>query len=899
MLNKLYYVYGLDTACFYTDEECIEEAKLSTFRQIKQYITNKNKDNPDETYKIENKIITKRVNKQKEVLKQEIAKNIDTTRTARRDKLIDRDGNPAMTRRVGIFDSTLTRAFKLKEREFNDEIMIIKIYYFDVAKSIIENGFWWNEHKYVFFSSSAGQIRTKKLVAVREDLLQANWNKLTCGLTIDKINEQGGMVICKYLAYIALTNSATDEWVNFDIDRCIVVDDFENDVEGEVDFIDHESFEITRKVDKLPFTHTDGCGMILPEVSKKNFMLRLPFVKGLLASFDFRRFIEEHGCSPVVKDVYGDEHDIVEENIQIILTKSQFKMWKYYSDWKSYKDNFKKYKCSAGICNLEDDDFPDSVINYQMIQTLSDLTDAEIRSLGYQNDFDLTNVVSNPKTMLKVFGAVPWNKNKTGFQKCLEAYPELLSDSYSRTTLKEIKDKLERDLWSARFDIGGKYTFVVPDLYAFCEYLFMGEENPKGLLQNGEVCCKLFEDGEKLDCLRSPHLYIEHPIRVNKTNTDWFNTKAIYVSCHDMISRIVQLDWDGDKLLVTNHPTLIKVAERNNKEKNVVPLFYFMGKAKAEQITPENLYKGLTLAFTGGNIGSPSNDITKIWNSGDISEEALKAVKWLVMMVNHIIDFAKTLYKPEVPDYADSIIKSYVKKKVPNFFIYAKGKDENQVEPINRSAVNRIQKIFPKKNLNFNFASTNLGKFDYKMLLNNPAAVSNQEMYKYYKNLVRNLRFDTNNDRLSDTDKSLYNYNAVYDDCRRKFYQWGIDRGIEPVDLLDSLIIHIFTISRTSRKKAFWTMFGDDIYKNVEKNINSSFAQCKRCKKRCLNIDNKCLCEKCQRHFKRCKCKMYICEDCGKVVEIPIKKKTPKRCPKCAKRITAHNKDYWRTMNVN
>lgn len=96
--------------------------------------------------------------------------------------------------------------------------------------------------------------------------------------------------------------------------------------------------------------------------------------------------------------------------------------------------------------------------------------------------------------------------------------------------------------------------------------------------------------------------------------------------------------FDGDKLLVCNHPTLIKAAERNNHNKKVVPLFYFMSKAKAEELTPENLFKGLSLAFTGGNIGAPSNDITKIWNSGDITDEALRAVKWLVMDVNFTID---------------------------------------------------------------------------------------------------------------------------------------------------------------------------------------------------------------------------------------------------------------------
>ena len=54
------------------------------------------------------------------------------------------------------------------------------------------------------------------------------------------------------------------------------------------------------------------------------------------------------------------------------------------------------------------------------------------------------------------------------------------------------------------------------------------KENPKGILDNGEVSCSLYKNGIDLDCLRSPHLYREHAIRTNIRNelTDkWFNGK--------------------------------------------------------------------------------------------------------------------------------------------------------------------------------------------------------------------------------------------------------------------------------------------------------------------------------------------------------------------------------------
>ena len=37
-LNKLYYVYGLDTACFYTDEENEIEKKILKSRHLKKLI---------------------------------------------------------------------------------------------------------------------------------------------------------------------------------------------------------------------------------------------------------------------------------------------------------------------------------------------------------------------------------------------------------------------------------------------------------------------------------------------------------------------------------------------------------------------------------------------------------------------------------------------------------------------------------------------------------------------------------------------------------------------------------------------------------------------------------------------------------------------------------------------
>jgi hypothetical protein len=93
--------------------------------------------------------------------------------------------------------------------------MIIQVYFFQVAEDIIKNGFIYNNERYVLFSASAGQIRTKKFVVIKEKLLKQYEKTLMCGLTVDEINKKGGVNVNKFLAYYALANSATEEWADF------------------------------------------------------------------------------------------------------------------------------------------------------------------------------------------------------------------------------------------------------------------------------------------------------------------------------------------------------------------------------------------------------------------------------------------------------------------------------------------------------------------------------------------------------------------------------------------------------------------------------------------------------------------------------------------------------------
>lgn len=839
----------VDTSCFYNEQEMDIHKKLNKlyyFRNKSNKILNKKKINEKAKTRCETYIFksNRKIKELKNQLYQELNKNTKI-RTLNNDCITDR-------KVISMFESTLTRTLKIPTNSLTTDIIIVQTYFFDVLEDIILDGFYYLGEKYVFFTASAGQIRTKKSVFIKEKLLKKYYNTLMCGLTINDINNQGGVNINKYIAYTALCNSATDKWDDFDIDKSIVVEDMETLVEGTVDFINNETYEITKKTMKIPITHTDGCGMMLPKVSSKNMMVRLPWMKGLLSPFSYDIFTtkanEDVGFEIYgkVKDIYGKEWDLIKDDIQVIFVKSQFKMWKYYSNdldengeiikygWDKYKDNFKKYNCQASKCNVEEDIIPDSNVSYQILQTLTDMTFEELDKLCFKTRKDILNIGNDLKTMFKVLGVTEFNTDKNYLQQAIELYPELLNDNYSKMILKNVKQSMVKKALSAKLNIpNSKYTFIIPDLYAFCEYLILDKKNPKGLLEDGEVYCNLYKGIGKLDCVRSPHLYREHCIRNNVIDDDlednkniWFTTRGLYTSCHDLISKVMQFDNDGDKSLVISNSDWVNISERNMKD--IVPLYYEMKTATKQLITKQTIYDSLILAYKGGNIGGKSNDITKIWNSDDIN---LNAIKWLCFETNFTIDYAKTLYKPKRPANINKEIRKYTKSKLPYFFIYAKNKTRKQVEKRNRSTVNILKDIIPNNRVNFE--SVGLENFDYHMLMyrydEDIETYDAKLLIDKYNELDLKKYFMINQKNIED-DK-IGNLLYTYQKIRENICAINNDEKY----IVDVLVKYLYKIKKSSYKTTLWSCFGDVIVDNIKMNIERKLAegyiQCDSCHK--------------------------------------------------------------------
>ena len=279
---------------------------------------------------------------------------------------------------------------------------------------------------------------------------------------------------------------------------------------------------------------------------------------------------------------------------------------------------------------------------------------------------------------------------------------------------------------------------------------------------------------------------------------------------------------DGDKSLVLKDKTITKIAKRNMN--GIVPLAYELKKAKGGELNSDALYNGMIKAYTTGNIGPISNNITKIWNHSKITQKEIDVVKWLCFENNAVIDCAKTGWLPTRPAEIDKIIKSYTKAKVPYFFQFAKDKELEQVERPNESAMNRLSTYIPDKRISY---CKTVGKFDYRMLMNLDYGYDIREnnliveRYKYY-NQSQNVLFKTDDENHS-SQEDLYMFRFVRDKILE-------ETGEELNFIVNTLVMYLYTVQQNSNKKMLWSSFGDVIVENLKRNVKGRV--CRICGKR-------------------------------------------------------------------
>lgn len=768
---------------------------------------------------------------------------------------------------IAIGENNLVRTLGLDLNSFTNKIITVKVGDMDdlIVEKIIKDGLTIDDKSYKFFTAGAGQTRTKKFMMILDDEhLDSIMLTLMCGLTIEEINRKGGMNISKFLAYLALNNSGSTVWENFDINKCIVVDNFETMVSATVDFIDRKvnnvpyvdkanrnrtknmaDWNIVRKEMPVPIPHFDGLGLILDKKYTRNIQIRLPWIKGLLTYFNAAAYCKEKGYGTKVKDIDGKEWDIIEDDIKIIFSKSQFKLHNFYTDWEDYCNKFKQFKCTANICMQDSNkiaDYKYMETNYQILQQLINMTDKQLDLLTTDFCKLIKWVHTDRNTQLEFLGATSKNKSRDNFQEALRLYPEMLKSAYVK---KQIIDKItaeKRKACSGKIELkNSKRVFILSDPTAFCDWLFGKIENPEGYLQDGEVYCNLYKTETKLDVLRNPSLSFEHVIRTNvratKGKSKWFITNGIYTSTHDVISKVLAFDVDGDEALVIPTGWIIDLAEDMINEYDIKPIYFEMGKAGATEINNSNIADSLLFIYHKSNIGKVSNKLTNLWNS-EKPMEKYKLMQKLCAYNNDVIDSAKTLSLPKLPDDIKDVLR---KEKYPYFFQWAKNKEELQCKKISNSTMDRLcAKIEAIEYTKFDY-NKGFGSFRTSTLMKNKNIEIDKSVIEKYLELEKITLAKINEyarefDNEDDEDMKKTNFKEMfYGEAKKEFIEYVYDNKLKYHDCVDMIIK--YTYKTNVLKMAFlWNVFGYTIIKNLKGNINKSlddgYMMCNNCGKR-------------------------------------------------------------------
>ena len=804
--------------------------------------------------------------------------------------------NLKLSKKIAEFESDMSRAMGLQTNDHTFDKIIVKWKNLDLLEQLVMDGFTMDllvdgkivQKKYQYFSSSAGQLRTDKCAFLSEDIWVKIKDRIECGMDWETINARGGVNVNKMLAYWSLCSSASIPWPEIDIDKVIVIPDFEATVTDRMLYIkpDYTTEDAIRTV---LINHVDGAGMYLPhsdivpkDLHCKNFMIRCNFIKGLLSPFDFIEFCKVHNVEPIIEDFWMQKHNLLEEDIQILLTESQFKLCKLFKSWSEYKDAYKRCGCQFVIAQFEEDWPPDKVYNYQMTQSLVDFTDEEIKEYTRNTHQKILSIAQNSKAMLKTLKA-----NENSYMKdklALHLYPELLRDGYSRSQLKDAKKKMLLDAKSGAIKCKNKRLYVIPDWYGACERWFLGIEHPNGLLKKDEIVCRPYLKYDKADVLRSPHLYCEHYVAKIVKDPEiykWFPSDGIVTSLHSLVSRILQFDVDGDMLNVVVEPTIVNIAERNLKEFDVIPLFYDPNKAPNEKISKETIFNGLKRAHQFSNIGEISNMLTRLWNRDNPDRHAAALLAYLN---NLRIDGAKTGACNEYSNYPD--IEKQINKatggpngRMPFFFQFSKNgrrdkttnrKHKRQWAKPNDSTMNRICRAFDDiGNINMNWAG--IPPFNWQMLLSEPCYQNRPDIISEFcdlDNIKVSLAISAAEE--NPTEKDLADKNSIIDE----YIVDTLTRKFGSIDICYPYLVKFLfadNISKSSHKQTFWRIFGDIAVKNIQKNLED-FTVCKDCNAKVPKWATYHDCPKNSQGF-------LNCMDCGKLCQRINSKQ--KRCPEC------------------
>ena len=501
-------------------------------------------------------------------------------------------------------------------------------------RRLAKAGFYLNGVRYVRFSASAGQIRHNTVQFCLERIYEELFTRLMCDLN-NRIAETN---IAKLSAYFSLSTSSI-MWVSKP--RVCIIKDFETTLKDQkIDWIintEDGKKAVEERVQDVTMNSCDGQGLVSPEMAMKwseemgldyvasSYVVRSVFIKGNLVPFDFKAYAAEHNIS-IIYDRWGIPHKI--EDIDCLISESQFKEYKAYSSWEDFDSYATKYNIGWGVSRYNkkyDDEWV--LANYQYIQVLN-IKEQDVKELIQPTIDWLQKVCSGDDLYAMLYSLGGFNQDteieysdvytraQNLAMKAVVKNPEFLKDSYvQRKIYKNIVESINKSkigkIW-----VKGNYSFMISDPIAQCQSA-LGLP-PVGVLPGEHFYSNFWKNraniGDEIVLCRSP-LLDKHEINHcklfdNEETTKWYKwiESGIVYSIYDLSTlRHSDSDFDGDICMSTNNTIFLKGSMKDYTN----PITYKKQPAPSHKICHRNFIETDIRGF-GTKVGTYSNYSTII-----------------------------------------------------------------------------------------------------------------------------------------------------------------------------------------------------------------------------------------------------------------------------------------------
>lgn len=571
---------------------------------------------------------------------------------------------------------------------------------------LAHSGFNFNRRHYVRLCAGSGQLRHNTVTYVWDVMYRYLTEALYCGISPKDLGKD--FSVSKWNAYVGLSESGM-HFLKSAPRVCIISDYEEVKPHLPVDYIEtvrsggrknKVSKTITRydyddpDMDFAPLNSFDGQGLADPIWMKdvalelgylkensgyvpSEYILRAPWCKGLVVAFDFKAYCRKNGVTSIT-DLYGQSYDV--EDIDVLLSTSQFKMWKMYGKlggWKYHQESMKKYNLRWGvvIANREkDDDF--RALNYQYIQAL-DLDDEDIDGLCEPTEDLLTRLCSGDietvyRTLVGFHGLSDDNApapSTSLLQKAIAHNYELINDAHIQTLIYREAESKFNGAKIGKLLCRGGYSFIVSDPVAQIQHIIRSHaaNGNKDIEITGMIPAhtiysaywnRVHPTPSKVVLMRSPlvdssEVTVCELFRTPEADKWYSHIKSgLILSIFDLNTLALQnCDFDGDRCFSSNNEILIKGAQENP-----APILYPSAGAQLKGAITHNSIVDADIRGLNSAVGSLSNQATCLYalrakyrKGSPEYEELSRRIKIVSELVGVEIDKIKTGIPPMKP----------------------------------------------------------------------------------------------------------------------------------------------------------------------------------------------------------------------------------------------------------